>query len=608
MDVLIVLYFTYAIIRVWQEAKVKSAALARGEKVDFSNGKSYLGWSIGAAFAVLLQALIEGARTGWSFGGEKRREINARRAARDRPGPTAGGPGPGWRPSSRPGRGRPKASAPDNPRAVDPDDDPVDADEDGPTTPCTRCGAVLFGDGSPPCRLDPEHPAWGYACNVHFDDNFEDDNFEDDDIEDAEVVDDDEADPTENCLRCGAALFEDGSPSCRHDPDAAAFGYACNVHFDSHCAACGRPAHGRPGHDDDPLVLDEEGTWIHRSHLSDPTSPTSADLGGEPWATVTPAPIRETDGSDGRCPVCQDYAPTGWECPYCVLDEDDDVPGPMPEDKRRALIEEMRAERPDELLDILRAPDGDPRRGPSFPGETYEPIPTADGARTAHGDVIDAAGGEDLDPKGRTFLGEPLTAAQGRSWDLRDSGYTGWIDQDGYPTTDEQVKADFPAAADFVDLSAAQRADATPADPPFVVDAADIVAGTGDGRQMTLVRESAPPTDFRPDGRAGGRSTMTTLANGEIVDIDGCRTYVTQLGENVERAANDQIETLLSSLASNKVTDPAIIGAISEMREALTLVHGKCAFVMAGLEGHRGVEEAVNATEGVGDTEFYKTH
>lgn len=31
----------------------------------------------------------------------------------------------------------------------------------------------------------------------------------------------------------------------------------------------------------------------------------------------------------------------------------------------------------------------------------------------------------------------PLTEAQRRFWTLRDSGYTGWIDQDGYPVGDE---------------------------------------------------------------------------------------------------------------------------------------------------------------------------
>ena len=41
----------------------------------------------------------------------------------------------------------------------------------------------------------------------------------------------------------------------------------------------------------------------------------------------------------------------------------------------------------------------------------------------------------------RRFDGQPETAADRRFFDLRESGYTGWIDQDGQPVTDlEQWK------------------------------------------------------------------------------------------------------------------------------------------------------------------------
>jgi hypothetical protein len=42
-----------------------------------------------------------------------------------------------------------------------------------------------------------------------------------------------------------------------------------------------------------------------------------------------------------------------------------------------------------------------------------------------------------LDPKGRTGpFGEPLTKADGRLYDLRDAGYTGWVDRNGDRVSD----------------------------------------------------------------------------------------------------------------------------------------------------------------------------
>lgn len=67
---------------------------------------------------------------------------------------------------------------------------------------------------------------------------------------------------------------------------------------------------------------------------------------------------RETGGHDGRCPVCQDVAVAGWNCPYCdVGDEDSPAPGPMPEAGRLALVERQRHRCPPALAGILAAPD-----------------------------------------------------------------------------------------------------------------------------------------------------------------------------------------------------------------------------------------------------------
>jgi hypothetical protein len=40
-------------------------------------------------------------------------------------------------------------------------------------------------------------------------------------------------------------------------------------------------------------------------------------------------------------------------------------------------------------------------------------------------------------PESRRFDREPETDIDTRFFDLRESGYTGWIDQDGYPVHDQ---------------------------------------------------------------------------------------------------------------------------------------------------------------------------
>ncbi len=50
-----------------------------------------------------------------------------------------------------------------------------------------------------------------------------------------------------------------------------------------------------------------------------------------------------------------------------------------------------------------------------------------------------------LDPKGRVVFGQPLTKAEGRFFDLRESGYTGWINSLGERETDATVDAAFSA-------------------------------------------------------------------------------------------------------------------------------------------------------------------
>ncbi|WP_306834825.1 hypothetical protein [Catenuloplanes nepalensis] len=50
-------------------------------------------------------------------------------------------------------------------------------------------------------------------------------------------------------------------------------------------------------------------------------------------------------------------------------------------------------------------------------------------------------------PRSRCWDGSPESDADRRFFDLRESGYTGWIDQDGYPVEDPFAHAGADAAS-----------------------------------------------------------------------------------------------------------------------------------------------------------------
>lgn len=56
--------------------------------------------------------------------------------------------------------------------------------------------------------------------------------------------------------------------------------------------------------------------------------------------------------------------------------------------------------------------------------------------------------GDQAAPGSRCFDGSPETPADSRFFDLRESGYTGWINQDGYAVDDDGAPLALPAASD----------------------------------------------------------------------------------------------------------------------------------------------------------------
>jgi hypothetical protein len=82
------------------------------------------------------------------------------------------------------------------------------------------------------------------------------------------------------------------------------------------------------------------------------------------------------------------------------------------------------------------------------------------GSRAAH-EAHDTCGGSTVDMPSRRFDRAPETESDTRFFDLRESGYDGWIDQDGYATTGptwldsdgNPVRGFGPADCEYVDES-----------------------------------------------------------------------------------------------------------------------------------------------------------
>ncbi|ONH23827.1 hypothetical protein [Pseudofrankia asymbiotica] len=159
MELLILLYFAYAVYRAGLDAAVRSYALARGRDVTIGEGdrqRHYAGWAIGAGFAVFFRSLWEGWRVAWPWSRDRVAAVRARRAAR-------GLPADDW-------DDEPDTASPDDDPDPDPDGDdaptadPNDPDGDGSFL-CARCRRDI-SDPETSARSLPE----GWVCGVHFPD------------------------------------------------------------------------------------------------------------------------------------------------------------------------------------------------------------------------------------------------------------------------------------------------------------------------------------------------------------------------------------------------------------------------------------------------------
>ncbi|WP_131744619.1 hypothetical protein [Frankia sp. Cppng1_Ct_nod] len=158
MDLIIILYFAYAMYKASLTAAVNSYGLARGRDVTVGGGDrartySGAGRTLGTVLGVLWQSLVEGWHSGRPWAREQAEEFRARRAAK-RAVPT-----PDTRTIPPPDTHDLDENGIDPQDVVDDDED----DEDDGVWRCARCGAELDENSS------VRYVDGGAVCGVHFD-------------------------------------------------------------------------------------------------------------------------------------------------------------------------------------------------------------------------------------------------------------------------------------------------------------------------------------------------------------------------------------------------------------------------------------------------------
>jgi hypothetical protein len=177
----------------------------------------------------------------------------------------------------------------------------------------------------------------------------------------------------------------------------------------------------------------------------------------------------------------------------------------------------------------------------------------------------------DLDDKeetrpSRRIDGQPETETDGRFFDLREFGYTGWIDQDGYAVE----------GPDFV------KSEPVMARPSNVI-------------------------PFRAPGAATQKENpmTTTTTTAEVTGLDPAIAYADALAEYAGEHGPAGNEGYIGFLTDSKVAGEAITSA-HEMQEAFANAQAAAQRHKAELEKQLSVQEAYDSNPDAGDKEFMR--
>lgn len=260
--------------------------------------------------------------------------------------------------------------------------------------------------------------------------------------------------------------------------------------------------------------------------------------------------------------------------------------------------------------------DEAPPAGPQSPGPaptiTTDPDPEGTGAGTSQApdldDVLDAELGE---PAGLAvpMCWSDLTGAEqaevtaaardrwGAPWDRLTvhqcaAAVRDWInDRYGIALTSKHV-LDAQASRDDPTWLSGPAVDVVDVDP---LDS-DLVA-------LTAGSAPAPPGTGTPHPQ--GAAAMTTHS-GETTNLSSSRAYYEELETHATDAIAGQIELSKATLSVAEMGDVEVMTAIATAHETAMKLAGDARAVLAALEPHRVMEEAVAAVPGAANTPFYR--
>jgi hypothetical protein len=615
MDLLIILYFAWAIYDSYLRAKTNETALRAGEPVVFDGGRSYIGWTLGSFFGVLFGSIAEGAAFGWRRAGES---IGRRR---DAP------PAPGrswwerlWPPDPEPtaaGRRAAGRSAPDGGGAARPDG--PDLETVDPARPSTDDAPST--DDHERARLDDHDLADADDHDLA-------------DADDHDLADADDHDLADADDHDGSSV--DGNRASEAPPDADADGSSGT---DGRSGPGEAPRYGEPAGDDVIDVtprcwadLDAElrGAAVRWGALLYPRR-LWTDLSDRERASAVAKTIDQAYGAaisvdevlasqrdadrraaeaprlaltvaEGGCAECAGTGQRRWrtddlsgtvDCPACRATGRAGNPAPAPDAREieDAIDRFGRARFDDVELEIARAggcthqvsrtglsDDGWYCAKPLLPGSVYCPEHVGHDDNADWGDlgiVIDADGEDTPDPEAAPALAVT-------------------------PAALVNVVAAAPAAA------ASSAAPAYVARPPLLA----VPPGTAAGLAR-LEGEPRPPAHLTLVSPRPGASTHTggpamPAASGETTTIVNARNYYEQLKAYIDTDILSQVALSESTFRTADLQDDKVYGGITLLREALHLAQSHAQAILDAFDAHRRLEEAVTTTEGAAQRDFYK--
>jgi hypothetical protein len=94
--------------------------------------------------------------------------------------------------------------------------------------------------------------------------------------------------------------------------------------------------------------------------------------------------------------------------------------------------------------------------------------------------------------------------------------------------------------------------------------------------------------------------------SGETTTFRSAIAYYQQLAVHATNDIASHIELSRTSMTAKQLADPVVIGAVNAAEEAARMLTAASQQAVAALSRHTVMEEAVSATPGAANTDFYR--